>query len=69
MEAHSGRGEFTMSDADHIQEKDLRETTREDMAMVATRSLALLMAVWTLVDLTYYQKKYSSFCTTWDTRA
>ena len=31
--------------------------TREDMAVVASRSLALLMAVWTLVDLTYLPEK------------
>ena len=41
-----------MSDADQFHGKDLKEMTREDM-VVASRSLALLMAVWTLVDLTY----------------
>lgn len=38
-------------------ERNLKEMTREDMAVVASRSLALLMAVWTLVDLTYLPEK------------
>ncbi len=34
--------------------------TREDMAVVASRSLALLMTVWTLVDVTHLPEQIFS---------
>jgi hypothetical protein len=49
-----------VSDADQFHGKDLEEMTREDMAVVASRSLALLMAVWTLASLTYVPEEVFS---------
>jgi hypothetical protein len=49
-----------VSAEDHVYGKDFKEMTREDMAVLASRSLALLMAVWTLVDLTYLPEQIFS---------
>jgi hypothetical protein len=49
-----------VSDADQFHGKDLKEMTREDMAVVASRSLALLMAVWTIASLTYLPEEIFS---------